>query len=262
MNASAHAPDCSPSLSAPNRTPQGLETRARILDAAVRIIVEKGYAALTITSLRAEAKASSASIYHFFENKAAIMTAALAHILQKNAAALATVPRDELNPNGERGVGSLEGAREAHPQTAPGTAFKGFADFIATAKATRGRSTDNPAALLSAMVEGQSKDETLTAAAQRGHGFAADMLAEEWRRYLGGADGAFFAHVHLAFTGYMNQLARCDAPADMQDAAFTSYARALLLGVLSARPDFAIDPQMAAAKSAAERAMRQGGSAE
>lgn len=222
------------------KTPQGLETRARILEAAAGIIVTKGYAALTMAALRKAAHVSSASLYHHFENKSAILTACLAHILHKSATTLA-----------EMG----EADRAAKP--APQTAFIGFANFIAAAKTHRGQHQDNPAALLNAVIEAQGASPDLAGAAQRGHAFAKDMISEEWSRYLGGADGAFFAHVQLAFAGYLSQLGRCDAPATVQDSAFTSYARALLLGVTAARPDFLSDPQMAAAKGAADQAMQK-----
>lgn len=53
------------------------DSRTRILDAALALFLERGYAATSIAGIRAASGASTGSIYHFFENKAALTRALL-----------------------------------------------------------------------------------------------------------------------------------------------------------------------------------------
>ena len=231
-----------------SKTPKGVETRTRIIEAAAKIIVEKGYAALSMAALRRAANVSSASLYHHFENKAAILTAVLSHAIHRSA-------RTGLAARESPGDGAAvapDGTDEAEQNP-----FMDFATFVAAAKSARGRNPENAAALLAALVEAEADSDQLSGAAAQAHRFAEQTVADQWRGFAKRGDGAFFAHVHLAFAGYMNQLARCGAEREDIERVFTSYARALLFGAIAIRPDFLEDPQMASARDAAERGMRK-----
>ncbi len=56
----------------------GEQTRARIINAAMRCVAEKGYSKATIRSIAGMAGMTSASLYNYFPNRAALMEAAVA----------------------------------------------------------------------------------------------------------------------------------------------------------------------------------------
>lgn len=60
-------------------TPKGHETRQRIVDAAARLIFEKGVAHTTIEDVRAAADVSSSQLYHYFDDKPALVRAVIDH---------------------------------------------------------------------------------------------------------------------------------------------------------------------------------------
>jgi len=56
----------------------GEQTRARIINAAMRCVAEKGYSKATIRSIARMAGMTSASLYNYFPNRSALMEAAVA----------------------------------------------------------------------------------------------------------------------------------------------------------------------------------------
>ncbi|MCH9728608.1 MAG: TetR/AcrR family transcriptional regulator [Actinomycetia bacterium] len=56
----------------------GEQTRARIINAAMRCVAEKGYSKATIRSIAGMAGMTSASLYNYFPNRSALMEAAVA----------------------------------------------------------------------------------------------------------------------------------------------------------------------------------------
>lgn len=58
----------------------GEETRQRIIDAAGRCVAEVGYSQATIREIARMAQVTSATLYHYFPNKAELITAAVADI--------------------------------------------------------------------------------------------------------------------------------------------------------------------------------------
>ncbi len=56
----------------------GEQTRARIINAALRCVAEKGYSKATIRSIARMAGMTSASLYNYFPNRSALMEAAVA----------------------------------------------------------------------------------------------------------------------------------------------------------------------------------------
>jgi TetR/AcrR family transcriptional repressor of nem operon len=82
-------------------TRKGAETRARIVDAAAQLIYEQGVASTTIEEVRDSAHVSSSQLYHYFDDKPALVRA----VIERQAdMAIGTQERFDLS--------SLEGLRE------------------------------------------------------------------------------------------------------------------------------------------------------
>jgi TetR/AcrR family transcriptional repressor of nem operon len=60
-------------------TRKGQETRQRIVDAAADLIFEQGVARTTIEDVRAAADVSSSQLYHYFDDKPALVRAVVDH---------------------------------------------------------------------------------------------------------------------------------------------------------------------------------------
>ena len=60
-------------------TRKGQETRQRIVDAAAGLIFQRGVAHTTIEDVRAAADVSSSQLYHYFEDKTALVRAVVDH---------------------------------------------------------------------------------------------------------------------------------------------------------------------------------------
>jgi TetR/AcrR family transcriptional repressor of nem operon len=70
----------SPSSPSPRPlTRKGQETRQRIVDAAAELIFEQGVAHTTIEDVRAAADVSSSQLYHYFDDKPALVRAVVDH---------------------------------------------------------------------------------------------------------------------------------------------------------------------------------------
>ena len=58
-------------------TPKGERTRARIVDAAARLIYERGVAGTTVEGVRAAAAVSGSQLYHYFADKEGLVRAVI-----------------------------------------------------------------------------------------------------------------------------------------------------------------------------------------
>src|SRR5580698_6117776 len=84
----------SPSPGRPRLTRKGAETRARIVDAAAQLIYEQGVAHTTIEEVRDGAHVSSSQLYHYFDDKPALVRA----VIERQAdMAIATQERFDLS---------------------------------------------------------------------------------------------------------------------------------------------------------------------
>ncbi|CAN5574995.1 TetR/AcrR family transcriptional regulator [soil metagenome] len=69
-----------PPTSAPRQlTRKGRETRERIVTAAAGLIFDRGVAHTTIEDVRATARVSSSQLYHYFDDKPALVRAVIEH---------------------------------------------------------------------------------------------------------------------------------------------------------------------------------------
>ncbi len=85
----------------PRLTRKGAETRARIVDVAAELIYEQGVAHTTIEEVRDNAHVSSSQLYHYFDDKPALVRA----VIERQAdLAICTQERFDLS--------SLDGLRE------------------------------------------------------------------------------------------------------------------------------------------------------
>src|SRR6201992_1507505 len=85
----------------PRLTRKGAATRARIVDAAAQLIYQQGVAGTTIEEVRDCAHVSSSQLYHYFDDKPALVRA----VIERQAdLAIGTQERFDLS--------SLEGLRE------------------------------------------------------------------------------------------------------------------------------------------------------
>ena len=63
----------------PRLTPKGERTRARIVEAAARLIYERGVAGTTLDDVRAAAEVSGSQLYHYFADKDELVQAVIDH---------------------------------------------------------------------------------------------------------------------------------------------------------------------------------------
>src|SRR5271154_1048301 len=89
-------------------TRKGQETRQRIVDAAAGLIFRQGVAHTTIEDVRAAADVSSSQLYHYFEDKTALVWAVVDH-------------QADTMVGGQKmfDFGTLEGFRDRGPARAP-----------------------------------------------------------------------------------------------------------------------------------------------
>ncbi|GAA0236107.1 TetR/AcrR family transcriptional regulator [Cryptosporangium japonicum] len=86
-------PDAPPSSASAARRPQAersQETRTRILDAAVELLVEEGYARANTLAIQAKAGVSRGRLLHQFPSKEELLVAAAHHVWQKRRSASAS----------------------------------------------------------------------------------------------------------------------------------------------------------------------------
>lgn len=70
------------------------QTRARIVDAALRLFLQRGYAATTVEAIAREAKVASATVYQAFGTKQAILARSLDVAVAGDAEPVALLERD------------------------------------------------------------------------------------------------------------------------------------------------------------------------
>jgi AcrR family transcriptional regulator len=81
------APPAEPSAAASEWSPKGERTRARILDAALKLLQEHGYEATTMRAIAEEAGVSLGNAYHYFPSKEALLQVFYARTHEEHVAA-------------------------------------------------------------------------------------------------------------------------------------------------------------------------------
>lgn len=115
-----------------------LLSQQRVVDAALRIIDQRGLKALNMRALGAELGVDSSSLYHHFKNREAVERAVLERVL-----GVAQVPEPDLDWRValRNAAYSYRAALLRHPNAAP---------LLFTAARDRSRTSDYPGAILSA----------------------------------------------------------------------------------------------------------------
>jgi TetR/AcrR family transcriptional regulator, transcriptional repressor for nem operon len=90
-----------------NAQPQH-ESKARILDAALRVIRTKGYSATTIDDVCATAGLTKGSFFHHFKSKDELALAATAHFAEMADGLFAAAPYRTLNDPRDRVIGYVK----------------------------------------------------------------------------------------------------------------------------------------------------------
>jgi TetR/AcrR family transcriptional regulator, transcriptional repressor for nem operon len=125
----------------PRLTRKGAATRARIVDAAAELIFKQGVARTTIEEVRDSAHVSNSQLYHYFEDKPALVRAVIERQAQR---AIGTQERFDLS--------SLDGLRA-------------WRDFVVDhARNTGGRGGCPIGSLGSALAEAEPEGRALVAA--------------------------------------------------------------------------------------------------
>ncbi|MBB5517605.1 TetR/AcrR family transcriptional regulator [Amphiplicatus metriothermophilus] len=221
--------------SPPRGNRRGAASRARILAAARRILVKEGYAALSMARLRVEAGVSSASLYHHFRDKAAIVAAALEETVNENARRFRATRTDD---------GPLADAER----------------FFDELRAVRGEGASDTAALLAAAAEAGADSPETAEVAAKANRYAERVIAENFADYFDIEDGRLFAHLHIAFAFYMTHAEKAGFARAERAAIFASLRALVLLAGAATRPDFYDDADFAAAvKEATPRRARRKG---
>lgn len=110
-------------------TPKSRRTRARILDEAVRVIAETGYAATTNAAVAEAAGITRGAMLYHFPTRESLLEAAIDHI-QAQRAALFRVAADSLPP----GADVTEHAIETYWDLLHRTPFVAFAELETAAR--------------------------------------------------------------------------------------------------------------------------------
>lgn len=87
---------------------QATNTDQKILDAALRLMLSKGYPATTVDEICAEAGVSKGSFYHFFKNKEELGLAALARFYRRGVKEMQEGPFAQLADPLERAFGFVD----------------------------------------------------------------------------------------------------------------------------------------------------------
>ena len=104
--------------SAPTRVPQGERTRlmrARLLDATVELLVERGFAGTTTTLVSERAGVSRGAQLHHFPTKNDLVVAAVEHLTEVRGAELAAAAAAVPTPRSTRAVLDLLGDHFTSP---------------------------------------------------------------------------------------------------------------------------------------------------
>lgn len=83
-------------------------TRAKLLDASLQVIRQKGYAATTVDDICREAGVTKGSFFHHFETKQDLAIAAAAHFGEMAAGLFGSAPFQDLEDPLERVLGYID----------------------------------------------------------------------------------------------------------------------------------------------------------
>lgn len=159
-------------------------TRARILDVAARLFMERGYAGTSVRDIAAELGIANPSLYHHFRSKEAILDELLSEPLERVEAAIDEAERLSGDDRLRRILEGLLEALEVHGGVAT-TAFRN-AERLPESPRTLARSAHpRVAALLARDAAEDDRDLRITMAVAAVEGAVLDLMTTS-------SDGAAF----------------------------------------------------------------------
>ncbi len=210
-------------------TRRGVMSRDRIIDAALSLLAEGGYSAVSISAVCKRAEVSAASLYHHFGDKAGLLAAMIEESMAHSARRFV-----DMVSNHERPAEQLN----------------------AYVNATRelGKTHDtNVISVLSALAQARAESPETATAVEEARKRAWRFSAAEFSDAFSVEDGMLFTHVSFAFASYIDHVAKSSQTKDDAKALYKSFQRVLFLTMAAIRPDFLKDPDFAAAIALASR---------
>ena len=229
----AATPSRQDSFSAPSRTgghkvtPRGAAAREQILKAALEVLSEGGYAALSISTICKKAGASGASLYHHFGDKAGLINAMIEYAVEENARIFTNALIEKTTP------------------------LEQIDAFITTLRSVRKQKIFNAGAVMMALSQAHGDSPDAANVIARAQPFIQSLITRKFEEVLGLEDGTMLAHLHLGFASYSAQLAQSGGTESDIDNLLTNLRRILLIVVAALRPDFMNDSAFTAAVQAA-----------
>lgn len=210
-------------------TQRGALSRDRIIDAALELLAEGGYAALSISAICKRSGVSAASLYHHFGDKAGLLTAMIEESMRATARRFveAASAQDRL----------LERVQ---------------AFFDVTREIGRDRRNDAIAVLLT-LADARFDAPKIALAIADARARAWRLAAAEFNDAFAVEDGMFFTHLQFAFASYITHVRQSSSDKTDMRAMFRSYQRLMIIALAAMRPELAHDPAFAAALAEASR---------
>ncbi len=204
-------------------TRRGVMSRDRILDAALALLMEGGYPALSISAVCKRAEVSAASLYHHFGDKAGLLAALIEDSMAESARRFVDLVSDH-----ERPLDQLNA-------------------YVAATREIGREREGNVISVLSALAQARSESPETAKAVEDARMRAWRFSAAEFSDRFGVEDGMFFTHITFAFASYIDHVAQSSQTKENAKALYKTYERVLFLTAAAIRPDFLKDPDFAAA---------------
>lgn len=212
------------------RTLRGAISRDRILDAALALIWEGGYPALSISAVCKRAEVSAASLYHHFGDKAGLMSAMIEASLVYASEAFIEFVDQETRP-----LARLE-------------------RYVLAMRELGKDYRTNTIGVLSTLAEGAAESPELAAAIGDARRRAWRFTAAEMCETVGVTDGLLFAHLQFAFATYIIEVAKSKGDRAELRALYDSFSRCMVMTAAAVNPALLHEPEFAAAAKAASEA--------
>lgn len=203
-------------------TARGAISRDRIIDAALAILAEGGYPALSISAVCSRAEVSPASLYHFFGDKAGLMKAMTEESLYSAARHF---------------------SEAVHGFDHPVDQLRAYVDVMKD----MGRDyRNNTIGVLAALAQGCSEAPEIRDAIEDVRTRAWRYAAAEINESFGLEDSMILSHLQFAFATYITHVAQSSSAREDVRALYTSYWRILVITIAALKPEYLKDPKFAA----------------
>lgn len=204
-----------------------LPSRVRIIDAALKLLSEGGYSALSIAAICKQADVATASLYHHFGDKAGLLKAMIAESVDDAAMQFYQAVQDQDNT-----VDQLLAYIDVMRELGRDYRF-------------------NAIGVVSALAQGCGEAPEIMAAIEEARQRAWHFAAAEMSDAFGIGDGMLVAHLQFAFATYIIQVAHSSTDREDVRGLYQSFQRIFITMIGALRPDIVNDPRYAEAVAAA-----------